>query len=75
MTSSSVTLTWTAPGDDGSTGTATSYEIRYAKSPITAASWVLATPVTGVPTPQAAGTAQSVVVTGPGTAIRRTTLQ
>ena len=28
-TSSSLTLTWTAPGDDGSTGTASSYDIRY----------------------------------------------
>ena len=28
-TTSSITLTWTAPGDDGSTGTATSYDIRY----------------------------------------------
>ena len=37
VTNSSVTLTWTAPGDDGSTGTASSYEIRYAKSSITAA--------------------------------------
>ena len=65
MTNSSVTLTWTAPGDDGSTGTAAGYEIRYSKSPITAASWVLATPVTGVPAPQAAGTAQSMVIAGP----------
>ena len=28
-TTSSLTLTWTAPGDDGTTGTATSYDIRY----------------------------------------------
>ena len=28
-TDTSVTLTWTAPGDDGATGTATSYDIRY----------------------------------------------
>ena len=64
VTNSSVTLTWTAPGDDGSTGTAAGYEIRYAKSPITAASWALATPVTGVPAPQTAGTVQNMVVDG-----------
>ena len=51
VTDSSVTLSWTAPGDDGSTGTAAGYEIRYAKSPITAASWALATPVNGCSRP------------------------
>ena len=28
-TTNSITLNWTAPGDDGSTGTATTYDIRY----------------------------------------------
>ena len=74
VTDNSVTLTWTAPGDDGSTGTAAGYEIRYAKSPITAASWALATPVNGCSHPQAAGTAQSMVVED-CSAIRRTTLR
>lgn len=35
----SVTLKWTAPGDDGNTGTATTYDIRYSKNPITEANW------------------------------------
>ena len=30
-----VTLSWTAPGDDGNWGTATEYDIRYSQSPIT----------------------------------------
>ena len=62
VTDRSVTLSWTAPGDDGSTGTASGYEIRYAKSAITAANWALATPVTGVSAPQGPGTGESKVV-------------
>ena len=34
-----VRLTWTAPGDDGSVGTATSYIIKVAHTPITAANF------------------------------------
>ncbi|WP_127578941.1 discoidin domain-containing protein [Paenibacillus koleovorans] len=63
-TSSSVQLTWTAPGDDGGTGTAASYDIRYSTSTITAGNWSSATAVTGEPTPAAAGTSQSMTVTG-----------
>ncbi len=63
-TSSSLTLTWTAPGDDGNTGTATSYDIRYSTSTITAGNFSSATQVSGVPAPQVAGTNQSVTVTG-----------
>ncbi len=63
-TSSSLTLTWTAPGDDGNTGTATSYDIRYSTSTITGANFAGATQVAGVPAPQAAGTNQSVTVSG-----------
>ncbi len=63
-TSTTVTLTWTAPGDDGNIGTATSYDIRYSTSTITDANWAGATPVPGLPTPTAAGTVQSVLVSG-----------
>ncbi|MCD9025942.1 fibronectin type III domain-containing protein [Cohnella silvisoli] len=63
-TSSSVSLTWTAPGDDGSTGTASSYDIRYSTSAITSSNWASATQVTGEPTPAAAGTNQSMSVDG-----------
>jgi hypothetical protein len=40
----SVELTWTAPGNDGMTGTAASYEVRYATFPITEANWDEAVP-------------------------------
>lgn len=62
-TSSSIDLSWTASGDDGSTGTATSYDIRYATSQITEANWATALQLTGEPAPQIAGTAQSITVT------------
>ena len=36
-TASSATLTWTCPGDDGSNGTASEYDIRYLTEVITEA--------------------------------------
>ena len=63
-TSVSITLTWTAPGDDGNVGTATTYDIRYSTSTINDGNWASATQVTGEPAPQVAGTVQSVVVSG-----------
>ncbi len=63
-TGTSISVRWTAPGDDGATGTATSYDIRYSLSPITSANWGSATAATGEPAPTAAGTAQTFTVTG-----------
>jgi hypothetical protein len=60
----SVALAWTAPGDDGSVGTATSYELRFWTSPIDNTNWDQAWSVPGTPPPQAAGTRQRVVVRG-----------
>ncbi len=64
VTTSSVQLTWTAPGDDGSTGTATTYDVRYSTSTITAGNWATATQATGEPSPQIAGSGESFTVTG-----------
>ncbi len=64
LTTTSVQLNWTAPGDDGSTGTATSYDIRYSTSAITAGNFSSATQVSGAPAPAAAGTNQNVTVSG-----------
>jgi len=63
-TGTTLSLRWTAPGDDGTSGTATSYDIRYSASPITAGNWGSATPVTGEPAPTAGGTQQTFTVTG-----------
>jgi hypothetical protein len=59
-------ISWTAPGDDGSTGTATTYDIRYSESPIIdSTSWDAATPAPGpLPVPQPAGTTEYFYVTG-----------
>jgi uncharacterized protein YkwD len=60
-----VDLSWNAPGDDGNTGTATAYIVRYADSEITnEGEWAAATDVEGEPVPAAAGTAQSMIVSG-----------
>lgn len=63
-TDSTVTLAWTAVGDDSLTGTASSYDVRWSTSPITAANFASANAVTGEPTPAAAGTGQTYTVTG-----------
>lgn len=63
-TSTPFTLIWTAPGDDGTAGTATGYELRYSAQLLTAANFLLATRITGLPAPAAAGTRQSFVVNG-----------
>jgi len=63
-TASSIQLTWTAPGDDGATGTASSYDVRYSTSSIDEGNWAAATQATGEPAPQVAGSAESFTVTG-----------
>ena len=61
----SVSVTWTAPGDDGNVGTATTYDLRMSTSAINASNWGSATPVdmSGHP-PGPAGTREHVVVRG-----------
>jgi hypothetical protein len=63
-TADSVTLSWTAPGDNGSTGTASGYDIRYSTSAINDGNWASAIQATGEPAPLAAGNNQSFVVAG-----------
>jgi hypothetical protein len=61
----SVTLAWTAPGDDSLSGRATRYDLRWSATPImTLADFALATPVTGVGVPQAAGATETAAATG-----------
>lgn len=59
-----VSLTWTAPGDDGAVGNAASYDIRYSTTPITVATWGIATQVVGEPAPSSAGSTETFDVTG-----------
>jgi hypothetical protein len=63
----SVSLTWTAPGDDGNTGTASSYEMRYSQTPVgadTAGWWSSAASVGAMPPPLRAGSRESFIVAG-----------
>ena len=63
-----VDLSWTAPGDDGNQGQASTYDIRYvpyANGPIdTETEWNGATQVAGEPNPGSAGTSESFTVGG-----------
>jgi hypothetical protein len=63
-TTTSITLAWTAPGNDGVVGTASSYEIRYSTSPINIGNFASATLATGIPLPQVAGSPENMVVNG-----------
>ncbi|HEX7077292.1 MAG TPA: hypothetical protein VF363_02590, partial [Candidatus Eisenbacteria bacterium] len=64
----SVTLHWTAPGDDGNVGRASTYELRYSTQPIsgadTASWWGSATSAGTLAPPQTAGTREAVTVSG-----------
>jgi len=63
-TGTTMSLRWTAPGDDGASGTATSYDIRYSTSAITTSNWGSASAATGEPVPATAGTQQTFTLTG-----------
>jgi subtilisin family serine protease len=59
-------LTWTASGDDGGSGTAARYELRYATAPITEATFAgaAAVPAGELPQPAASGVTQSLILSG-----------
>jgi hypothetical protein len=56
-----VTLSWTAPGDDGSTGTASLYDLRASTSPIDDGSFLSAAQIASFAPTGPAGTPQSFV--------------
>ena len=59
-----VHLTWTAPGDDGTTGTATRVDLRYSRNMITADNFCQASTVDSVIAPGSGGTARQYGVNG-----------
>lgn len=59
--SGSMTLNWSAPGDDSIQGTATGYEIRVASDSIDNTNWNAATSLAGAPWPQPAGTPETFI--------------
>lgn len=60
----SAVLAWTAPGDDGLTGTASQYDLRWSASPITSVNFTSATPVSPQPVPITGGLPQTYVALG-----------
>ncbi len=64
VSDSSVTLAWTATGDDADQGAAATYDIRYRLNGITGDTWEEATQVVGEPSPKVAGTAETFEVLG-----------
>jgi hypothetical protein len=57
-------LSWTATGDDGNIGTASSYNLRYSKIPLTINNWAQATQVSNVPNPKVSGTQETFTING-----------
>ncbi|MCB2231493.1 T9SS type A sorting domain-containing protein [bacterium] len=64
-----IDLNWTAPGDDDQTGWADHYDIRYDTDLLTEQTWSGAMQVQAEPSPAAAGSNQSMTISGliPGT--------
>ena len=64
-----VRLTWTATGNNGTSGTAALYDLRYSTAPIDATNFPSATQAVGEPTPRAAGSAETFTISNltPGT--------
>ncbi len=59
-----ITIAWTAPGDDGHTGRAESYDIRWSHAVIMSNNFSLANTVADPPVPDAAGSAEQFTVSG-----------
>jgi len=63
-TTNSLVLLWTAPGDDGETGQASRYDIRYSLSVINDGNWDDAKPASDIPSPQPAKQIESFMLKG-----------
>jgi hypothetical protein len=60
--SAQIALAWTAPGNDGTSGRAASYDLRYSQSPITDGNFANANRVI-LPSPQTWGSSESFILT------------
>ncbi len=63
-TGSSVTLSWTAPGDDSLTDQASYYDVRYSTSVLTESNWSSATQAANIEKPKAPSSTESFAVMG-----------
>lgn len=64
MTAHTADMIWTAPGNDGSAGTAVEYDLRYSLTTMTDENWSSALRAGPLPAPSAAGTSEHFTVTG-----------
>lgn len=64
VSDSSVTLSWTATGDDEDEGTAASYDLRYYHQWLSFDTWDDAVAVANIPAPKVAGSAEEYTVKG-----------
>lgn len=62
LSASTLNLTWTSPGDDGNSGQASFYDVRYATFPLSEGNWNLAAQVSGEPLPKTAGQSETMVI-------------
>jgi len=63
VTPTSITIHWTAPGDNGTSGCANLYDIRYATAPIDGNNWDNCNQTDNEPAPQPYGTPESYTIT------------
>ena len=63
VTPTSITVTWTAPGDNGTEGIAAEYDIRYSTVPVGMANWDNIQQAAGEPTPQPCGSIETFTIT------------
>ncbi|GAG53406.1 unnamed protein product, partial [marine sediment metagenome] len=65
VSSYSIKLKWTAPGNDGNSGTAAIYDIRFSTTPITnEMQWINSNLVYVVPGPKPSGSTETLTVNG-----------
>ena len=64
ISTQTITVTWTATGDDGETGTSSEYDIRYRTDSIDINNWSTSTQCSGEPVPGISGTNVSYTING-----------
>ena len=63
VTPTSITITWTSPGDNGTSGTASLYDIRYSNLSINTGNWSNCYQAINEPAPQLCGNQESYTIT------------
>jgi formylglycine-generating enzyme required for sulfatase activity len=64
VTAGTITFTWRAPGDDGISGLAAGYDLRYSTTPLTEENWLTGTPALGNVTPDTPNSFERFTISG-----------